>query len=68
MKKLLLRLLVSSVIGISFLPCQALFRKKYSFLVDALKQRAQHRSFDAFVHPFFPPKDKVKPLICELIE
>ena len=69
MKKLLLRLLVSSVIGISFLPCQALFRKKYySFFVDTLKQRAQHRIFDTFVQAFFPPKDRVKPLLCELIE
>jgi phosphatidylserine/phosphatidylglycerophosphate/cardiolipin synthase-like enzyme len=42
--------------------------RNYGDIIKMLKNRARQRMVTPFIQAFFPPYDKVKPLICGLIE
>lgn len=42
--------------------------KKYRDLITHLKQGVQRRMLSPFIQTFFPPQDKLRPLLCALIE
>jgi phosphatidylserine/phosphatidylglycerophosphate/cardiolipin synthase-like enzyme len=48
--------------------CYAPFAKRYYTLIQHIKERSQRRIFDTYVYAAFPPRDEVKPLLCNLID